>query len=68
MDWPTTIGLILGGLSVLDLAYKYGSAIFKKIYLRARVRKFDTPFKIMPDLISFSRHHYVPQQFLLKKI
>jgi hypothetical protein len=31
MDWATAVGLVMGALATADLAYKYGSVIFKKI-------------------------------------
>ncbi len=42
MDWPTGLGLIMGIIATADLAYKYGSALFKKIHLRPRAGKSDT--------------------------
>jgi len=31
MDWVTAVGLVMSALATADLAYKYGSAILKKI-------------------------------------
>ncbi len=67
MDWPTGLGLIMGIIATADLAYKYGSALLKKINQRPRAGKNDTPFG-KPNLISIGGHHYVPRHLLLKKI
>jgi len=47
MDWPAGLGLIMGIIATADLAYKYGSALFKKIHLRPRAGKVTHSQKIV---------------------
>jgi hypothetical protein len=61
------IGIIAAVVYVVETAYKYGSAIFKKNHRRPRARQNDTPF-VKPNLISIGGHHYVPRHLLFKKI
>ncbi len=60
MDWPTRLGLIMGIIATADLAYKYGSALFKKTtdsHVGEKTtntsRKVAVATTVKPDLLSY---------------
>lgn len=73
----------MGVIATADLAYKYGSAIFKKIYRPTRDRKNDTRSKksllrlmygekdrattLTADVISLGHYDLCPNNILQKK-